>query len=51
MHNQSANVADTLSKTSNTDSEGEALQTSFDSKEQLSKEEKSKDDTEEDISS
>jgi hypothetical protein len=51
VHDQSANVADTFSKTSNTDSEGEPLQTSFNSKEKLSEKENSKHDTEEDVSS
>ena len=51
VHNQSSDVTNTFSETSNDNSEGEALQASLDTEEELSEEQNSKHDTEEDISS
>ena len=51
VHDQSSNVTDTFSKTSNDNSKGEALQASLDSEEELGEEQDSKHDTEEDVSS
>ena len=51
VHDQSSDITDTFSETSNDNSKGEALQTSLDSEEELGEEQDSKHDTEEDVSS